>query len=762
MRPVSIAVSCLVLLTAVLITAALVMVYGKRDRDGHGHKKICTNDSSGGVLTHVGDHTLTSYKGMAYVLGGVDGGGSLKFINDLLAHFPHLQRIRKLKHLRRAKLSVNDIIFLQHLFGDMHISDVLAAVQQSGCRLVVNVHDWFYLLRDFEDETEIRFVHSAYLPEYTVHVPAHVSTLFALADHVLHPSQFTFSTFSKYFEARNFVLTPHIDQQVLPFALAIPPILGTVINIGVLHELTECKGSEIIEKLMKKVKKYRGFTIAFKIVSVNIPRYTDTEDGFLDCLALNEIHGLTLLNKWGETYCYALTKFLNSGLPILYNNFGAFKERIITAGGELPASTSGPYFKLFDTEKEFRAASKAILQPFYTFLDYILTNAGVAGDVNGAARRRIVGDTIVPPLYTFLLRDDLYVPAVWQAVHERVHPYCFYEPRHHAVRENDVLFYEGMTPLKTLAAYNFSVRAGDIADTQTADTPCLHTLRLQDLAEYDQSNQAVVDRQVEVATHWGMRGFCINYYWFSKNEVTGRSAVAQGCHDLFFKTPFASDGFNVFFNWENQDWSPGIANTYERFHLQAHADSLQIYFKHQNYLKVDNRPVFMLRRPWLLPEEQLVVFQELLNAACLANGFDGVHVSVNGGGGNSLPFVYSPGLARRQVNDSSHIPTLFFNFNDAARNYKRNPAMKMKMKTKEEEEEVQEAAIHSIAGTAQQHRAAADAAIAPYKSDRRVGLQKLLLVNSWNDWTQGTAVEPSTEKGIFYLKILKFSLSRVL
>ena len=33
-----------------------------------------------------------------------------------------------------------------------------------------------------------------------------------------------------------------------------------------------------------------------------------------------------MLNEWGETYGYLLTKIINSGLPLLYNNFGAVKE----------------------------------------------------------------------------------------------------------------------------------------------------------------------------------------------------------------------------------------------------------------------------------------------------------------------------------------------------------------------------------------------------------------------------------------------------
>jgi hypothetical protein len=93
------------------------------------------------------------------------------------------------------------------------------------------------------------------------------------------------------------------------------------INIGVFHTYITYKGKEAIEYLVKTFP-----DVNFYITGVNIPMYKETE--FFTYIEKYHIHGLLQLNKWGETYCYSLTKALMSGLPILYNNFGAFKERI--------------------------------------------------------------------------------------------------------------------------------------------------------------------------------------------------------------------------------------------------------------------------------------------------------------------------------------------------------------------------------------------------------------------------------------------------
>ena len=51
-------------------------------------------------------------------------------------------------------------------------------------------------------------------------------------------------------------------------------------------------------------------------------------DSFIKHIKTHNIHGLLHLNKWGETWCYGLTKSLLSELPIFYNNIGSFKTRI--------------------------------------------------------------------------------------------------------------------------------------------------------------------------------------------------------------------------------------------------------------------------------------------------------------------------------------------------------------------------------------------------------------------------------------------------
>jgi hypothetical protein len=77
---------------------------------------------------------------------------------------------------------------------------------------------------------------------------------------------------------------------------------------------------------MTTYKAYNEKIINYYIVNVTIGQYKESE--FFTVLGNYNIHGILLLNKWGETWSYLLTKVLISGLPILYNNIGSYRYRI--------------------------------------------------------------------------------------------------------------------------------------------------------------------------------------------------------------------------------------------------------------------------------------------------------------------------------------------------------------------------------------------------------------------------------------------------
>ncbi len=293
-------------------------------------------------------------------------GGSGKYLSDIIKKYIdcNFLFIKNSEQLKKIKFESKDILFLQTLFStNISVADIINLKHINIFKLVISIHDFYWLT----DKIKYEFyngVHNHYL-DNDIQINNDIKILFSLAADIIHPSLFTYNLFSKYIQTNNHKIIYHNDFMINNENKFIPEIINKTINIGVLHELSECKGRDYILYLKKHVVNYKNFNIQWFIVGVNIKKYDELE--FFDYLSKYNIHCLTYLNKWGETWCYTLTKGINSGLPIIYNNFGAFKERIIE---------KEHYFKVCENENEFNNNYDKLLVMFKKMIDYVIDNNG--------------------------------------------------------------------------------------------------------------------------------------------------------------------------------------------------------------------------------------------------------------------------------------------------------------------------------------------------------------------------------------------------
>lgn len=320
-----------------------------------------------------------------YLIGGVDGGGSLKFTKEFMQYIPNTVQITKKIVFNKTAFKMNDILIVQHLFADITpemICDVKARIK---CRIMINIHDFWWF--------DIHKPHNSYVEP--VSIKDNIRQLFKAAELVIHPSQFTFTEYSKYFPSNNFIISPHIDYTDISSEIAIPKIVKSTIRIGCMHLFSDCKGSEYVTYLQRTFNTYKGFKIDYVIVGVNTPLYNENE--YFDVIKKLGLHCLFLLNKWGETYCYSLSKFLKSGLPILYNAIGAAAERI----PDIPA-----YKSVFNSVVAFNEADKMLLNNKFTeMINFIIA-------AEKKPSKAFIDTSIsVPPLYDFMFKSYVSAPS---------------------------------------------------------------------------------------------------------------------------------------------------------------------------------------------------------------------------------------------------------------------------------------------------------------------------------------------------------------
>jgi hypothetical protein len=674
-----------------------------------------------------------------YIISKLEGGGAIKYLDDIVNMYKDICNFiyfHSKSQLNNFNFKKDDILFLQHLFySDLSVDDIINIKNNFNCKLIISIHDWYWLndkiLTEFDNSTAW---HNSYLNK-NINIDPQILKLFENSDDIIHPSKFTFNIFSKYFKNNNFKLIYHNDYKIDYTIKNVPLIKNNTINIGVLHSYSEYKGKENIE-ILRSIKNYNGYNIEWKIVGINIKEYKEKE--FYEYIEKYNINALTLLNKWGETWCYSLTKFINSGLPIIYNNYGAFKERI-------PCNIEH-YFKVFENEEENDI--NKLNEVYLKMLNFIILNNGKYNIINNDTK--IIYNNYYDKLFSKINQLNIFP---------------IYFPQFHKIPENDKNYYDGFNDIKNLSLY-FNENSSNPENLEKINK---NIFEINNIIDYDLTNDNITIKQINIAKQYGISGFAIYYYWFSINSITNNNLIMECGYNNFFKDIL--ENFKVFFVWANEDWSNNpafntsdqILNIYNSDNFIENGKNLIKYFKHPNYYKIDNKPIFLIHHPWFIKNEQLDSLYQILNNLCILNGFSGINFIVNSmndyydkyynysfhpnykkplentlsvvNGKNTLnykKYIDNIKLSNNQIN------TLFFDFNNTARLYKPNKLNKSTRLINNTDENIVDY-INKIKHIYNYNTI-------PFN---------LLLVNAWNEWGEKMHIEPSEEKGYYYLEKIK-------
>ena len=363
-----------------------------------------------------------------YIISNIKSGGSKKYLNDITQHYTHVNYIyiNAKKDLDIVFLPY-DILFVQQLlFTDILPIDLINIKIKYHIKIIISVHDYCWFTNT--DPTILTY-QNGYL--YDEPIDPIIINLFNHASIVIHPFEFTKSHYiSKGFPNHNILVQCHNDI-ITDYSTKYIPGITNQINIGNIAEFSEYKGSENIILLKKKYSTYKGYTINF------FCEIKYNENNWFKNINDKQLHCLLHLNKFGETYSYCLSKSINLGLPILYNNIGAFKERIPIADH---------YIKVIDNETDYDNHTLLYTQ-FEKMLDYIIRNNGLFNKSNN-------NNTIhYKDIYNYIFEQNDH-SNIHTKIHKAIKPFAIYFPQFHPIIENNINYYNGMTDITNLNQYN--------------------------------------------------------------------------------------------------------------------------------------------------------------------------------------------------------------------------------------------------------------------------------------------------------------------
>lgn len=190
---------------------------------------------------------------------------------------------------------------------------------------------------------------------------------------------------------------------------------------------------------------------------------------------------------------------------------------------------------------------------------------------------------------------------------------AFYLPQFHVIPENDEWWGKGFTDWVNVKR-GFKYRKGQ----EQPRVPLNGNY-------YDLSNPETLRWQAELASKYDVYGLCFYHYWFNGKLLLEKPA------ELLLENKEIK--LNYCFSWANEPWSRTwtgnntqvlMPQSYgDKKDWKVHFDYLLPFFKDERYIKEDNCPMFLIYRSLSIPncKEMMEMWDSLAKEA----GFGGMH-----------------------------------------------------------------------------------------------------------------------------------------
>tara|TARA_R110002111_G_scaffold262694_1_gene340157 strand:- start:87394 stop:90603 length:3210 start_codon:yes stop_codon:yes gene_type:complete len=336
---------------------------------------------------------------------------------------------------------------------------------------------------------------------------------------------------------------------------------------------------------------------------------------------------------------------------------------------------------------------------------------------------------------------------------------AFYLPQFHPFPENDEWWGKGFTEWS-----NVGKAVPNYEGHYQPHCP-IH------LGYYDLRIPEIMEEQARLARNYGISGFSYYFYWFAGKTLM-ESPLEMMLNNPKVDIPFC-------LTWANENWTrrwDGLESDVLIAQDHSEQDSLNFirhlvkYFKDDRYICIDGKPVLIVYRPDIIPQmrETLDLWREEITK----HGFPGIYLISAMAFDNNDPGKYGFEAAVEfpphtvEGNDVSHEQKITNpDFNGGIYCY--DHAVEAAVKTRESKFKKFRTAMLSWDNTARKQdngHIFSGFSLLKYKQwlaslcnhcyrDQRLNQdEKLVFINAWNEWAEGTHLEPDRKYGYGYLQ----------
>ncbi|HWA43838.1 MAG TPA: glycoside hydrolase family 99-like domain-containing protein [Hypericibacter adhaerens] len=366
----------------------------------------------------------------------------------------------------------------------------------------------------------------------------------------------------------------------------------------------------------------------------------------------------------------------------------------------------------------------------------------------------------VSPLHTVLTTESGHL----------VKTIAFYLPQFHPIPENDLWWGRGFTEWNSVA------RARPMFEGH-------HQPRLPaDLGFYDLRLPEVREAQAKLASAYGIHGFCYHYYWFHPRrllETPIQQMLKSGRPDFPFCICWANENWTR--RWDGLDQEILVPQNYGPGFAQAFIDEIIPYLRDPRYIRYEGRPVLVIYRSKTIPDlaETIAIWRKACRQAgigeihlCVVRFWDIADTKVEGfdaviefpphrtpPAAMNMPVAQLNPAFRGTIHDYAAVIEDSLSIDPAAPGFTAARGLihrgLMMGWDNTPRRGVGGGIFHGatpetygrwLTGLLEQER-------------RRASPESLIFINAWNEWGEGTMLEPDTRNGRGYLEATRRALA---
>ncbi|QWA29946.1 glycoside hydrolase family 99-like domain-containing protein [Pseudomonas sp. RC3H12] len=384
---------------------------------------------------------------------------------------------------------------------------------------------------------------------------------------------------------------------------------------------------------------------------------------------------------------------------------------------------------------------------------------GIARTLSGRGKDSTIDRSNIPVIQFETISEGFVEYKQNPSIHPDVKLIAFYLPQFHPFAENDQWWGKGFTEWS-----NVTKATPNYVGHYQPHLP-IHS------GYYDLRVPKVMEEQARLAKEYGIHGFNYYFYWFA-GKILMDTPLEMMLNNPNVDMPFCLTWANENWTrrWDGQEHDVLIAQDHSAEDSLAFIQHLIKYFNDSRYIKIDGKPVLIIYRASIIPEmaETAVLWREEV----VKHGFPGLYLICAQTFGIKDPeeFGFDAALEFPPHTTLSHLineQLQVTNANYAGNIFSYEQVVGNVVRAAEPDYKLFRTAMLSWDNTARKQNNSHTFhgfSLLRYKqwlsficnnahsNPKYASDEKLVFVNAWNEWAEGTHLEPDRKYGYGYLQ----------